>query len=52
MNRRRFIGRSASIAGLTMLPSWVQGGEQQAEAPILVAIELSGGNDGLNTIVP
>lgn len=52
INRRRFIGRSASIAGLTMLPSWVQGGEQQAEAPILVAIELSGGNDGLNTIVP
>jgi uncharacterized protein (DUF1501 family) len=52
MNRRRFVRGAAGIAGLSWLP---QIGAQAAEgsaAPILVAVELSGGNDGLNSIVP
>ncbi|WP_109831830.1 DUF1501 domain-containing protein [Reichenbachiella versicolor] len=53
-NRRKFLKQSAFIsAGTLMVPQFVQG-----FAPVnktgrkLVIIQFSGGNDGLNTIVP
>ncbi|MEW6470536.1 MAG: DUF1501 domain-containing protein [Bacteroidota bacterium] len=56
MNRRSFIKRSALASGTLMVPSFLKGFEALAgEAAAwknLVIIQLSGGNDGLNTIVP
>ena len=54
MNRRGFVRSAAQLAGLTYLPLHL--GPARASAPerprILVAVELSGGNDGLNSVVP
>jgi uncharacterized protein (DUF1501 family) len=52
MNRRRFVRGAAGIAGLSWLPQIGAQAAEGSDAPILVAVELSGGNDGLNSIVP
>ena len=41
-------------SGITTSPVWSKVAEAQAEANdrILVIVELSGGNDGLNTVIP
>jgi uncharacterized protein (DUF1501 family) len=55
-NRRRLIkqGLLASLSGSLANVSMAQAGVQKASAKdrILVVFELSGGNDGLNTVVP
>lgn len=51
-NRRQFLTSSALATGACMLPyTNITAGEALAKR-ILVVIELSGGNDGLNSIVP
>ncbi len=67
MKRRNFLGATSSVAinatalttGLALLgghaPGWAQGVGQRASSlaeRILILIELKGGNDGLNTVVP
>ena len=55
-SRRNFIRNSALItAGTTMIPGFLKALEKNAGHATqkkLVVIQLSGGNDGLNTIVP
>ncbi len=51
MRRRDFL-KGSLFAGLTGLSSPIWTNELRSELPILVAVELSGGNDGLNTVVP
>ena len=55
ITRRRFLGFGAGTAGLAALPRWMR----CAAAPVtgdpsrvLVVVQLMGGNDGLNTVVP
>lgn len=59
LNRRRFlrdsIGTSAAIGVGTALPAcFAQAAttDSQSDERILVVVQMSGGNDGLNTIVP
>jgi uncharacterized protein (DUF1501 family) len=55
MNRRDFIKRSALASGAFLVPAFLKPFETLAGAGTwrnLVIIQLSGGNDGLNTIVP
>ena len=47
LTRRRAL---AGLGGLLAAPAFAQ--NTQEKPPILVVVELSGGNDGLNTIVP
>ena len=55
LDRRRFLGLSlGSLASSSALPRWLAGA-QGALPPgdrRLVVLELAGGNDGLNTLVP
>ena len=56
MNRRHFIEQSGLlVAGSWLAPQFLQAHQYQkapANARKLVVIQLSGGNDGLNTIIP
>lgn len=63
LSRRHWLGAAAASplgwalglgAGLGASPAWAQAGAPAPPAPgrILVVLELSGGNDGLNTVVP
>lgn len=56
MERREFLKNSALASSLLMVPSFMKAFENVATSTFgykkLVIIQLSGGNDGLNTIVP
>ncbi|MGC6431855.1 MAG: DUF1501 domain-containing protein [Jejuia sp.] len=56
MDRRKFLKKSSLASSLFFVPSFVKAFEQVASASLgykrLVIIQLSGGNDGLNTIIP
>ncbi len=56
MDRRKFLKRSSLASSLFFVPSFVKAFEEVASAALgykrLVIIQLSGGNDGLNTVVP
>ena len=57
MNRRSFLQHTAlGTAGTLLIPSFLKAFEMQhgagREGRALVVVQLSGGNDGLNTIVP
>lgn len=59
MNRREFIGVIGSGSGAALLglhaPGWAQSVPQRARSAsdrVLILVELKGGNDGFNTIVP
>lgn len=56
MDRRKFLKQSSLASSLFFVPSFVKAFEQVASSRLgykrLVIIQLSGGNDGLNTVVP
>ncbi len=56
MKRRDFIQQSSLASGLVMVPSFIKAFEgamlKETTFKKLVIVQLSGGNDGLNTIVP
>ncbi|MDH3649281.1 MAG: DUF1501 domain-containing protein [Saprospiraceae bacterium] len=57
MDRRHFLNRSAILSASSFLPTFVKrsefdGLEVSRTGNVLVVIQLSGGNDGLNAIVP
>ena len=55
-SRRDFLTRTSLISLSPVLPAFLSrlaaGTEAQVDERILVVIELSGGNDGLNTVIP
>jgi uncharacterized protein (DUF1501 family) len=57
MKRRDFLKSSAVVSASMMMPAFLRGqyglpGIGSRSGKILVVIQLSGGNDGLNTVVP
>lgn len=56
IKRRDFLHQSALVSASFMVPKFLKAMEQQtlstAGQKILVVIQLTGGNDGLNTIIP
>lgn len=58
MNRRAFLLHSGAALGASLaLPAWADGFQRNPNADttrgrVLVLLELRGGNDGLNTVIP
>ncbi|NUN67147.1 DUF1501 domain-containing protein (plasmid) [Pseudanabaena biceps] len=52
MNRRDFLTLMSSTAAMAILAPSCTSAAQSSDRKTLVVIELAGGNDGLNTIVP
>ncbi|HMQ90339.1 MAG TPA: twin-arginine translocation pathway signal, partial [Flavilitoribacter sp.] len=57
MKRRSFIKHSALASTAMMAPAFLQGfspaGRYSSRAgKVLVVVQFSGGNDGLNTVIP
>lgn len=55
MDRRNFLRVSSLVTGSMLVPKFLKafdGHLPQANGKVLVVIQLSGGNDGLNTVVP
>src|SRR3954464_7375586 len=56
MNRRDFLSTTAALAAMAAMPRFVfaaAGSDPRANyGRLLVLVELKGGNDGLNTVVP
>lgn len=52
MQRRQLLKAGGGLAGLSMMPLTALATGIDPRPPILVAVELSGGNDGLNSVVP
>jgi uncharacterized protein (DUF1501 family) len=55
LNRRKFIQAGSLASASLMLPKFLKGFERRKLAEdnkILVVVQLSGGNDGLNTVIP
>ena len=57
MNQRRtFLKKSALISMSPLIPGFMSqtalGQEADKDKPIIVVVEMNGGNDGLNTVVP
>lgn len=59
LRRRNFVGLAGGAAAAALLathaPGWAQGVSRRADGAsdrVLVLVELKGGNDGLNTLVP
>src|SRR3954462_2142282 len=56
LSRRRFLQSSALVAFAPVVPAFLPrlawAAEPQKDARILVVIQMDGGNDGLNTVIP
>ncbi len=56
MDRRKFLKQSSLASSVFFVPSFIKAFEEVANGALgykkLVIIQLSGGNDGLNTIIP
>src|SRR5262245_10184918 len=55
LSRRDFLKRSSLIATAPLIPGFIERTAQAAEPgkdSILVVLEMTGGNDGLNTVIP
>src|SRR5258707_7864052 len=58
-NRREFLGMastllatSATVPAFLTRRAWAAAGKEPANDRVLVVVQLTGGNDGLNTVVP
>ncbi|HKB02354.1 MAG TPA: DUF1501 domain-containing protein [Gemmataceae bacterium] len=55
LSRRDFLKRTSLIATAPLIPGFIERTARAAEPgkdPILVVLEMTGGNDGLNTVIP
>ncbi|MDY7574546.1 DUF1501 domain-containing protein [Actimicrobium sp. CCI2.3] len=52
MQRRDFLQFSAGLGAALFAPTWALAGNLPAYRNLLILIELKGGNDGLNMVVP